>query len=79
MNTTYSIAQTRKAIVAWTGVAVMLANSGLAEFASYLPEGTSKWVNVGIGAVTAVSVFLVKNGEVIDDISDGRIDGVAGR
>lgn len=79
MNKTYSVAQTRKAIVAWCGVAVMLANSALAEFASYVPEGTSKWVNVGVGVVTAVSVFLVKNGEVIDDLSDGRIDGVAGR
>ena len=62
------IATARKAVVAWIGVAVMLANSALAEFAAYIPEDASKWANVGVGAVTAVSVYLVKNADIIDNL-----------
>lgn len=51
----------------------MLANSGLAEFADYVPEGTAKWVNLVIGGATAVAVYLTKNAPVIDDMADGRI------
>lgn len=63
-----SVARVRKAVVAGIGVGVMLANSALAEFAHYIPEDASKWVNVAVGFVTAVSVYLVKNADVIDNV-----------
>ena len=66
----YSVAQTRKAVVAAIGSGVILANSALAEFANYLPTGTSNWVNVGVGVATAVSVFLVKNAPIIDSVDN---------
>lgn len=71
----YTIPQIRKAIVAWTGFGVMLANEALTEFVEYIPEDASRWVTVGVGFATAVGVFLTRNAAVIDDAGDGRIDG----
>ena len=64
----YSIPQVRKAVVAWVGAALILLNSALEVFADYLPANASHWVSVVIGVVTAVSVFLVRNAQVIDSL-----------
>ena len=64
----YKLSQIRKTVVAVIGVVVIIANSFLAEFANYLSEDVASWVTAGVGLVTAVSVFLVKNAPVIDAI-----------
>jgi hypothetical protein len=62
-----SVSAYRKAAVAGIGTVVTLATSASAEFSSFLPEGAAKWVATVVAGLTAVSVFLVKNAEVIDD------------
>lgn len=68
-----SVAEYRKTVVAAIGTAVTLATSASAEFSSFLPEGAAKWIASGVAVLTAVSVFLVKNAEVIDDA--GKLGG----
>lgn len=68
-----SVPAYRKAIVAWVGAAVILLTSASVEFSSLIPEDAAKWVNVLVAALTAVSVFLVKNARVIDDA--GKLGG----
>lgn len=71
----HSIPEIRKSIVAFIGLAVLLVNQVLVTFAAYIPEGAGAIVSGVIAFVTLVSVYLVRNGETIDDLSDGRIDG----
>lgn len=71
----HSIPEIRKAIVAFIGVAVLLVNQVLVTFADQISPGVGATIAGVVGFVTLVSVYLVRNGEVIDDLSDGRIDG----
>lgn len=71
----HSIPEIRKAIVAFIGVAVLLVNQVLVTFADQISPGVGAAIAGVVGFVTLVSVYLVRNGEVIDDLSDGRIDG----
>lgn len=66
-----SIAQARKAVVAAAGATVTLATSALTEFSSFIPDTAAHWTTVGVAFVTAVSVYLVKNAEVIDNVGNG--------
>lgn len=66
----YKPSQIRKAAVAAAGAVVLLANSLVNEFTTYLPTTWSAAVNVGVGFITAVSVFLVKNAPLIDAADD---------
>lgn len=71
----YTIPQIRKSIVAFIGLAVLLVNQILVTFANYIPEGAGLAVSGVVSFVTLVSLFLVRNATVIDDIADGRLDG----
>lgn len=62
------VAAARKAVVAGIGAALVLVTSAVSEFSSLIPANDVRWVNVGVAAVTAVSVYLVKNATVIDNI-----------
>lgn len=62
-----SVASYRKAVVAWVGTAVILLASASAEFSSFLSPSVASWVGTVVAALTAVSVYLVKNADVIDN------------
>ena len=62
----YKPSEIRKAIEAGIGVAIILLNSALTEFANYLPSGVSFGITTVVGVVTATRVFLKKNADIID-------------
>lgn len=70
----YKPAEIRKAIIAIIGAVVIIANSLLAEFASYIPQEAATWVGSAVAFATAVSVFLVKNGTIIDTVGSRDAD-----
>lgn len=72
----YSVAQARKFLVALIGVILILANSALTEFATWLSPGASVAVTAVLAVLTAAGTFLTKNAVLIDDLSDGKLDGV---
>jgi hypothetical protein len=71
----HSIPEIRKSIVAFIGLAVLLVNQVLVTFADYISTDVGAVISGVVAFVTLVSVYLVRNGEVIDDLSDGKIDG----
>lgn len=71
----YTIPQLRKSIVAFIGLAVLLVNQILVTFAEFIPKEAGAIVATAVSVATLVSVFLIKNGDTIDDLSDGRLDG----
>lgn len=62
------VASARKAVVAGIGAGLVLVTSAVAEFSDFIPADGARWINVGVAAVTAVSVYLVKNATVIDNL-----------
>ena len=62
----YKPSEIRKFIEAGIGIAIILLNSALAEFANYLPAGVSFGITTVVGVVTAARVFLKKNADLID-------------
>lgn len=62
----YTPSQVRKAIEAGIGIAIILLNSALTEFADYLPGGVSFAITTVVGVITAARVFLKKNADIID-------------
>lgn len=71
----HSIPEIRKSIVAFIGLAVLLVNQVLVTFADQISPGVGATISGVVGFVTLVSVYLVRNGAAIDDLSDGKIDG----
>ena len=63
---TYKPSQIRKAIVAGTGVTVLLLNSFLDTFTTVLPPKVSAGITAVVGVATLVGVFLVRNAGLID-------------
>lgn len=62
----YTPSQVRKAIEGGIGIAIILLNSALTEFADYLPGGVSFGITTTVGVITAARVFLTKNAPLID-------------
>lgn len=62
----YTPSQIRKTLVAGIGTGILLANSAVAEFTTYLTTQVSVTVTAVVGFATAVSVFLTKNAPIID-------------
>lgn len=67
----YSVAQSRKFLVALAGALVLLLTSVSEEFTAYLDPQVSHWIVVGVGFLTALGVFLTKNAAIIDAV-DGE-------
>lgn len=68
----YSISQVRKAVVAGVGALVMLIVTIPQIFGEWLPEGAVYWINVVVGVLTAIGVFLTRNAPVIDKLDEVR-------
>jgi hypothetical protein len=66
----YYPSQVRKAIVAGTGSAALLANSFVDTFTTWLPQPVSAGIATAVAIATAVGTFLTKNAPIIDSADD---------
>lgn len=76
----YSLAEIRKFLVGAIGIAVTVLTFVTTDLAGFipLPDGSTNWIASAVAILTAIGIFLVKNGDKIDDLSDGRLDGKIG-